>query len=381
VYHKNGLRNDLTKKSKAYHSATFSIMFHRRGDICYIAYHYPYTYTRLLTELWKMKKEADSKRVSKVFMRYDVLCNSLNKNEIPLITITAPNDPFHPVELRDVIMFTARVHPGEPNASWVMHGVLHKLLFGAKMEGILQRYIFKIVPMLNVEGVINGCHRCGLTNEDLNRRWKNPNPVLHPSIYNTKALIEYSCRVRNKIPVMYCDLHGHSRRKNVFLYGCSKALSWWSVDRSKPEDPNVLNVFPEAMARRSPFFAITYCSYDIRKPRESTARVALWREFGIDRSYTLESSYCGCDRGPYKGVSLGINHLIEVGESLCESCEEFYAPPLASSASLYAVPPRTGNSDDSKVNLVNLEEARYKSGSKLKKTRRPARTTKKNGTK
>lgn len=30
-------------------------------------------------------------------------------------------------------------------------------------------------------------HRCGLTNEDLNRRWSQPSPVLHPVIYHTKV--------------------------------------------------------------------------------------------------------------------------------------------------------------------------------------------------
>lgn len=54
------------------------------------------------------------------------------------------------------------------------------------------------------------------------------------------------------------------------------------------------------MAKRTPTFVMAYCNYDIKKGRESTARVALWRDFGIQRSYTLESSYCGCDRGVYK---------------------------------------------------------------------------------
>jgi hypothetical protein len=30
-------------------------------------------------------------------------------------------------------------------------------------------------------------HRCGLTNEDLNRRWSHPNQHLHPVIYHTKV--------------------------------------------------------------------------------------------------------------------------------------------------------------------------------------------------
>ncbi|QQP54470.1 Uncharacterized protein FKW44_007312, partial [Caligus rogercresseyi] len=52
---------------------------------------------------------------------------------------------------------TARVHPGETNSSWIMEGTLHFLL-SSHPEAIDLRnsYIFKIVPMLNVEGVIHG---------------------------------------------------------------------------------------------------------------------------------------------------------------------------------------------------------------------------------
>ena len=37
-----------------------------------------------------------------------------------------------------------------------------------------EKYIFKIIPMLNPDGVINGNYRCSLAGCDLNRRWKNP---------------------------------------------------------------------------------------------------------------------------------------------------------------------------------------------------------------
>ena len=33
-------------------------------------------------------------------------------------------------------------------------------------------------------------HRCSLTGQDLNRQWKHPDPVLHPSIYHVKTLME-----------------------------------------------------------------------------------------------------------------------------------------------------------------------------------------------
>jgi len=73
------------------------------------------------------------------------------------------------------------------------------------------------------------------------------------------------------------------------------------------------------MSVHSPYFVMHFCHYDVRKSRETTARVAIWREFGITRSFTLECSYCGCDRGPCKGITFGSGQLWEIGEGLCDA--------------------------------------------------------------
>ena len=38
----------------------------------------------------------------------------------------------------------------------------------------------------------------------------------------------------------------------------------------------------------------------VEKSRYATARVVVWREMGVLRSYTMESTYNGCDQGIYK---------------------------------------------------------------------------------
>jgi hypothetical protein len=73
--------------------------------------------------------------------------------------------------------------------------------------------------MLNPDGVINGNYRCSLAGCDLNRRWKNPSKSLHPTIYHTKKLIKKLHQERGVH--LYCDLHGHSQKENVFMYGCN----------------------------------------------------------------------------------------------------------------------------------------------------------------
>ena len=46
----------------------------------------------------------------------------------------------------------------------------------------------------------------------------------------------------------------------------------------------------------------------MEKGKESAARVVVWREMGVARSYTMESTYCGFDQGKYK-VSWSVGGL------------------------------------------------------------------------
>lgn len=49
--------------------------------------------------------------------------------------------------------------------------------------------------------------------------------------------MEYCTKVLQRPPHVFVDYHGHSRRKNVFLFGCSRSGSWSAADRAKPDQP------------------------------------------------------------------------------------------------------------------------------------------------
>ena len=53
----------------------------------------------------------------------------------------------------------------------------------------------------------------------------------------------------------------------------------------------------EIMHNIEPTFDKRSCRYTIERGRESTARVVVWREFDVPRSYTLEASFSGCSLG------------------------------------------------------------------------------------
>ena len=73
----------------------------------------------------------------------------------------------------------------------MMKGAIDFLLSQAPEAHILrEKFVFKIVPMLNPDGVINGNYRCSLSGADLNRRWKTSSKILFPEIFETKRLVK-----------------------------------------------------------------------------------------------------------------------------------------------------------------------------------------------
>lgn len=141
------------------------------------------------------------------------------------------------------MFISARVHPGETNGSWMMKGLIDFLVSNAPEARILRdKFIFKIVPMLNPDGVINGNYRCSLCGSDLNRRYKTPSKILHPSIYAVKRLVKNFSKEREI--ALFCDLHGHSRKKNIFMYG-----------NNYFEKPEETRVFPYIMSKLCDYFA------------------------------------------------------------------------------------------------------------------------------
>ncbi|XP_026166505.1 cytosolic carboxypeptidase 4 isoform X2 [Mastacembelus armatus] len=313
------------RRRTTFYTLTFTINFKHNEDVCYLAYHYPYTYSALKAHLNILEKSVDP---AKVFFQQQSLCATLAGNSCPVVTITAcPASrswkDVHELRNRSYIVLTGRVHPGESNASWVMKGTLEFLCSDDPVaQSLRETFIFKIIPMLNPDGVINGTNRCDLNSEDLNRQWCKPNSILSPTIYHTKGLLYYLNSI-GQTPLVFCDYHGHSRKKNVFLYGCSVKETLWQsgspVDTvGLKEDPGYRTI-PKTLDRIAPAFSFNSCNYLVEKSRSATARVVVWREIGVLRSYTMESTYNGCDQGIYKGLQTGTRELQEMGMKFCHS--------------------------------------------------------------
>ena len=214
------------------------------------------------------------------------------------------------------MFLTSRVHPGESMASHIIQFIIEFLTGSSAIAKVLrENFLFKIVPMLNIDGVIIGNYRCNLSMVDLNRQWIDPSKKLHPTIYYTKQMIKRMKEERELL--IYCDFHGHSRKKNCFMYGCGK-------DNSKKEQ-----VFPALVRTNCNTFAFKDCCFLIQKDREGASRIAIWKELNIVNCYTLEVSFCGPDAGKHEYRHFNQEHYRAMAEGFCLSIYDLYEPDQA----------------------------------------------------
>ena len=88
--------------------------------------------------------------------------------------------------------------------------------------------------MINTDGVIIGNYRTSMSGNDLNRRYNKPDFRLHPVVCAIKQIAndlingpsdevkkkdKEEPETQNEEILAFIDMHGHSRKKNVFIYG------------------------------------------------------------------------------------------------------------------------------------------------------------------
>ena len=73
--------------------------------------------------------------------------------------------------------------------------------------------------MINPDGVVAGNYRTSLFGKDLNRTYNTTRRFAFPETFHLLELIkDLKTKYKQKLNV-FIDLHGHSVKKNIFMYG------------------------------------------------------------------------------------------------------------------------------------------------------------------
>jgi len=80
------------------------------------------------------------------------------------------------------------------------------------------------------------------------------------------------------------------------------------------------------LEKRSDIFSYSDCSFVVQKAKEGTGRDVGWKELNITNSFTLEASFCGCDKGRYADLHFNTQMLQEMGHRFCEAIIDYCEP-------------------------------------------------------
>eukprot|EP00826_Nyctotherus_ovalis_P049677 TRINITY_DN601_c0_g6_i1.p1 TRINITY_DN601_c0_g6~~TRINITY_DN601_c0_g6_i1.p1 ORF type:complete len:664 (-),score=128.42 TRINITY_DN601_c0_g6_i1:465-2456(-) len=285
--------NTSANSRKPVHVLSFTYEFLHDHDTVSMAFAQPYTLTDMSNDLANIEHKPNKRYTCS----RKTLCITIGGCPCETITLTGPKQTA-----KKTVILTARVHAGETVSSWMLKGVLDFLTSGsAAADALLEKYVFRIVPCLNPDGVVQGNYRCSLSGADLNRKFASPSSVLHPSVYHLKALV----RSVNAPVALYCDLHGHSKKKDVFAYG------------NKGENIEEFTLFPYILSKVNPYFSYEESRFSVSKYKASTARIAMWKELHVPAVYTVEASFFGPTAKGKEHFST--EELVGVGRSICQA--------------------------------------------------------------
>ncbi|KAI3385745.1 hypothetical protein SNEBB_011243 [Seison nebaliae] len=238
---------------------TFVFCFDNPKDKYSFAYCYPYTYRDLQYFLERLEE------LELPCLRRTALELSTNqKRTIDLLIIAAPS-LFHGTNEKHVVFLTARIHPGETPSSFVMEGAIKFLVSNDPRARLLREHvIFKIIPMMNPDGVCLGNYRCSLPGVDLNRVWQDPLKNIHPELWAAKQLVLNGPPTHK--PDFYIDIHAHSTLMNGFMYGNAYE------DGKKASQHGIL---PKLLCDQAEDFSLTNTSFNRDAIKLGTGRRTL----------------------------------------------------------------------------------------------------------
>lgn len=195
-------REEWFRVDTEYDGNNLSMNFVPEYDSMYFAYFTPYSYER------------HQNFISAAQMSFDCELRhigfTLDQRDMSLLVIGEE------AEGKNKVWVTARQHPGESMAEWLVEGLVGRLLDedDGVAKHLLEKNVFYIIPNMNPDGSARGHLRTNAVGTNLNREWQAPSADKSPEVLHTLAAMD-------KYGVdMFLDIHGDEALPYNFVAGC-----------------------------------------------------------------------------------------------------------------------------------------------------------------
>ena len=196
----------------SYKDGKLTIVAELECDTIQIAYFAPYSYERHQDLLAAVQTHP--------LVTLEHLGETLDKRDLTLVKV-GDGDSNSNGNKRN-IWITARQHPGETMAEWLVEGLLYSLLNSdnATAKLLLDKANVYIMPNMNPDGSVRGHLRTNAVGTNLNREWLNPSLEKSPEVFHVINKMEAT-----GVDLFY-DVHGDEALPYVFLAGSQGTPSY-----------------------------------------------------------------------------------------------------------------------------------------------------------
>jgi len=237
----------------SYKDGKLTIVADLECETVQIAYFAPYSYER--------HQDLLAAAQTHPLVSLEHLGETLDKRDLTLVKI-GTGDSSSDLNKRN-IWITARQHPGETMAEWLVEGLIDSLLDSdnASSRMLLDKANVYIVPNMNPDGSVRGHLRTNAVGTNLNREWSNPSLEKSPEVFYVIKKME-----ETGVDLFY-DVHGDEALPYVFLAGSQGTPSY------SERLANLRDKFSEVLKLASADFQSEF-GYDVDAPGQANMTLA-----------------------------------------------------------------------------------------------------------
>ncbi len=257
----------------------FSFRYTPQSNETYFAFCYPYQYKDWLNFVNRYQGHP--------LLRMETLCKSMEGRDYPVLYV----GDYEGTTQKDLILLCARQHAGETSGSFVLEGILERLLSDDEVaHRLLEKCVFLVIPLCNIDGVEEGRYGKDAPPVDFNRDWR-----YDASRAEIRAILALLDRLNERYRIaLRFDFHApHPGGPTHLVPGRLSVIGEKEWRRSSRMRLYVQELFePVCACRVEDLEDIYFCWAQENYRFNQTAY--LERTYGT-RGFTLESAY-NCDR-------------------------------------------------------------------------------------